>query len=172
MKHKKILLLLFLSLLICRWATAGQLERWSGLKNIKKLGFELVYINEDASKVELTKDRIETIIELTLRREGIEIEEAAEKSTTIPLLCVNIHLVENVFCIRLEVIDIVHMIRRPDKSGILFATIWKNTSFGKYGYNPQHIISSLSELLESFLNDYYKANPKKQNYGGKRKPKS
>ena len=44
------------------------------------------------------------------------------------------------------------------------ATTWSQSITGTHGSDPEYIVSALSMLLDDFLNDYYKANPKKQSY--------
>jgi len=68
MKHKKNLLLLILGLFIWKAAFA---ERWQCLKNIDEIHLGIGYLSEDAKKIGLSPNRLRTVTESKLRKEGI-----------------------------------------------------------------------------------------------------
>jgi len=41
-------------------------------------------------------------------------------------------------------------------------TTWERGVTGTHGNNPEYIVTAIEQLLDMFLNDYYKANLKKR----------
>jgi hypothetical protein len=124
------------------------------LKGIKSITVSIEDLSDDAIKIGLAKERLQTVIELRLRKEGIKIVEPLFS----PYLYVNIRVVGRAFHVYLSIREGVILER--DKTISCLATTWWHGSTGTHTDNPEFIVSSLSELLDFFLNDYYKANPK------------
>lgn len=159
MKHKKILLLAILSLIICKVASSE--IRSKPLKGIEKIWVLIEVLGEEERKMGLTEDRLKSITELRLRREGIQICSREEwfSHNNIPWLYVNVVVVGRAFNVLLELKDYVSLHR--DRSISCYASTWSQDITGTSN-NPEYIVSALSELLDEFINDYYIANPKKQ----------
>lgn len=127
------------------------------LRGLNEIPIVLEDPGEGGTKIGLTSNRMRTVTELKLRKEGIKI---IEKSTSVSycFLCVNTMIVGNAFRVELELVEKVK-ISRLDV--FYAATTWQNGIIGTHGNDPEYIISALGELLDIFLNDYYKANPRK-----------
>ena len=126
----------------------------SPLKGIKTLTVLVEKLSEDATKIGLTKGKIQTTAELILRREGIVIGN----SITDPCIYIKITVIGSAYSIRAEIREGATLTRIP----IFFTvTTWYAESTGTHGGNSSHIIVALQERLDGFVNDYYKANPKK-----------
>jgi hypothetical protein len=80
-------------------------------------------------------------------------------SKNIPYLYVNVNAVGKGFNIELSLNEQVTLKRDPKIS--CRAKTWDMCVTGIHQNNSEYIVTSLSELLDYFLNDYYKANPKK-----------
>ncbi len=72
-------------------------------------------------------------------------------------LSVNTLIAGNAFRVKLELHEKVQ-ISRLDL--LYVATTWQGEIIGTHRNDPEYIVSALGELLDVFLNDYYKANPK------------
>lgn len=169
MKYKKILLLLLLSLFTFLQLKA---QVWHGvLKGIDKVIIAVELLGEEEIKMGLTMSRLQTLTELKIRREGIKVTNLKELSdkemlenvnviSKFPFIYVNVNVVGKAFSINLQVNESVVLCR--DKNILCSATTWQRVGTGTHEDRPEFIISTLSELLDIFLNDYYKANPKKK----------
>jgi len=185
MEIRKILLLLLCILFICGGTFQGQetqetivkakkgihlvyqLDSAYPLKGIDKEGIEIEVdkLSEDAIKLGLTIDRIRTLTELRLRREGIKIN----KESTFKLN-INVHVGGYAFRISLRMYAFVLLIRdyyeiyMDDTLPVtpFFAPVWISGSYGTYDKGLDFILSALEAEIDEFLNDYYKANPKKK----------
>lgn len=181
MKYKKILLLLLLSLLIWKDAFSNQeipldikgnmklnpnFNLEYPLKGLNDIGIKiLIEIDEKAIKLGLNKDGVRNSTELRLRREGIKI------SPKSPILFhVSMEVVSNAFVIQIEVAEFVILTR---EALVVFkneafsltsflAVTWSSARLGVHGKDPEFMLSTLKEIIDEFLNDYYKANPKKK----------
>lgn len=173
MKHKNIaLLLLFLFLFVYRGAFSETTDDIQAkyLKGIKWLRVSIESLGVEATKIGLTRERLKTITELRLRREGIIIKTEKDISVidesrgnipiVVPILYVNANVGDRAYSIDLEIQEAVRLERDP--SIICLATTWVTGIMGTHGKKQELIITALSELLDDFLNDYYKANPKKK----------
>lgn len=122
------------------------------LKDLDEIKIVITDPEED-TKIGLNSNRMRTVTELKLRKEGIKITEES-----ICILYINTTIVGNAFCVSLELHEIVKIFRLD----IFYLTAtWQKVMLGTHGNEPEYIISALGKLLDEFLNDYYKANPKK-----------
>ena len=158
MKYKKTLFLVLLCLFISHEAFSDV----RALKGIESICVFIEPLSNDALDLGLTEERIRIITELKLRKEGITITD--EESKFDVLLGVVISVVGrkgsgNGIGVFLKIKEEVSLIRNP--SIICYAYTW-NVGFIKDNVNkPEHVFTQLSNVLDYFLNDYYKANPKK-----------
>lgn len=130
-------------------------EDWEFLKDIDELGVLVERLSMYASEIGLSRERLITVVELKLRREGVKVVKAINK----PYLYINVLVLENAFSILIELMEEVK-IKRLNRIAYRVAT-WRTGATGIHGDDPEYIVSSLSSQLDEFLNDYYKANPKK-----------
>lgn len=172
MKHAKVLLLILSVIILSNWLFTEVDFPDVDYKVLKGIdGFEILIevLNEDAIKIGLTRKRLKTVTELALRREGITVveykggvkttEELLKFSRT-PFIYVNVNVSGRAFSVKLELKERVVLER--DESISCTATTWDQLITGIHGGNSEFIVSALKELLDYFINDYYKANPKKR----------
>lgn len=161
--RNKVLLLCLLVLFLENWLLHAQelnsIDKVSGLKGIRSLSIFVEKFSENTTKIGLSKERIATVAELRLRKEGIDIGRP-------PSLYINIQAKGPAFCIQLKLVEPVHPSR--DNSITCLGSTWDITMFGMHGESSEYIINSLNNLLDYFLNDFYKANPKNEAHGGQR----
>lgn len=162
MNHKKILLLIFFSLIIIKDAIPGHTQLTydysKTLKGLTELRLYVGDLSEDAIKTGITKERIKTITELKLRREGITIAEEGDA-----LLFIVVYVRDRVMLITLDIYDGIILYRDPSIEHIA-GIVWHSLRWGyeEPSISAKHIYSTLSEQLDEFLNDWYKVNPKKR----------
>jgi len=164
MNLKKISLLFLLTFFLASPLFPSQ-EWWhlsshECLVNIRsKFMVGIVPLSEDAKKIGLTEERLRTITELRLRKEGMTIIDT--DGFGFPIIMVNAHVIGSGFSVMLKIGDSakIQRVLSPVSS---YVTIWELCAYGIHGNDPESIASGLSELIDRFLNDYYKANPKKE----------
>lgn len=183
MRLKRIVLFLVLSLLSFSQVRSEEdvlfnLLKKEFLQGIDKVRVSVRPINKDARDMGLTWDRLITVTELRLRKEGIivnpqfdcsNIYNRINKELNTPTIYVKVNVmvahagggaVGYVFSINLDILETV--ILRRDKNVGGAATTLSYSFLGTHAGDPEYIISVLSRLLDQFLNDYYKANPKEK----------
>ena len=131
--------------------------RSAPLKNLKELAVTIEAMTPDGEAMGLTSDALQTATELMLRREGLII--AAAPSPKVPYFYVMVNIKDRAASIRVELNEQVTLIR--DSSITCSATTWSRGTAGVHSGNPDSIITKVQNLINDFLNDYYKANPKK-----------
>ena len=167
-RFKRIVLFLVLSLLLCE--TSFLYEQYQNLREIGSK-FEVVIEDfareKDIKKIGLTKERLRTVAELRLRKEGMTIvdeknrEIPADEKSEIPMVYINVNVVGLAYNINLMICEDV-VLKRPSSVTWILAPIWGRSITGTHGGRSEEIISSLNMLLDGFFNDYYKANPKEK----------
>ena len=160
MIFKKILLFLLFILLVfgTDFLHGGN---WQNLRNIGSK-FEMIIeaLDKDAEKIGLTENRLKTVVELRLRREGITIVDVSS-DLEIPYVYINVNVVGNAYNVKLDINEWVDLERIPVSRGCT-ATVWEVFITGTHGGKSENIVDSLNILFDDFFNDYYKANPKKK----------
>jgi len=161
LRFKRIVLFLVLSLLVCE--TSFLYEQYEALKNIGNKFEVKIDLSEDAKKIGLTEEKLRTVSELRLRKEGMTIVD--ETGLEIAIVYVNVIVVGTAYHLNLLICEWVVLIR-PYAKWALVATYMQEGS-GTHGGIPEWIVSSLNKLFDEFFNDYYKANPKENKKGSK-----
>jgi len=167
MIFKRIVLFLVLSLLLCE--TNFLYGQYKALRNI---GDEFCVIiadfprKEAFKKIGLTEERLRTVTELRLRREGMKIVTEKEVTYKTPHIYIGVTVVELAYSIHLRICEWVGLQRLPSPHWTI-AAIWDQGFTGIHSGQPEFIVSSLNKLLDEFFNDYYKANPKENKKGSK-----
>ena len=160
MRFKRIILFLVLSLLLCE--SSFLCEGYEDLKNIGSK-FEVIIEElarkDDVKTIGLTKERLRTVAELRLRKEGMTIVDKA--SLEIPIVYVSVIVVGLAYDINFLICEWAELRRLPFTKGIL-ATIWAEGATGTHGDDSEEIVSGLNTLFDEFFNEYYKANPKEK----------
>ena len=111
----------------------------------------------DAGSMGLTKDRIQTRVELRLRSAGLIPGKASSKSKTY--LYVLIGVVRKAHSISVRYRRGVSFIT-GDQQYRKSATTWNVASVGTHGGEAAYIINALDKYLDEFLNEYLKVNQK------------
>lgn len=157
MRFKRTMLFLVLSFILCE--TSFLYENYEMLENIgNKFRVTIEYLDEYAKKIGLTEERLKTVAELRLRKEGITIID--EYSREIPVVYVRVQMVGTACNIDLKIHEWIGLPRFYPSWKWILVPIWSDSMLGSNIGNPETIVSSLNKLFDNFLNDYYKANPK------------
>ena len=143
-------------------------ETLRGIKSIK-VGI-LGSIKPEAEKFGLTKDKIQTDVELRLRMAGISVISSGEPFTTSEpaYLFVSISMSCNQFeyfayGVMVSVAEKVNLERNPNLS-CLGNTWWLQGIGGSSGKEIERVVrNSVKDLVDEFLNDYLAVNPKQVN---------
>ena len=123
-------------------------------------------LSEDAKKINLTMDDIQRIVELKLRMAGTKVlsEEESIQSVDSPYVYVNINVSEtgrNLFNANLSMEVVESACLQGNNTCDDITTYHRGRSFSaEKNIAGQFIKDSLKEVTDSFLNDYFKANPR------------
>ena len=116
-----------------------------------------IEFSDNYKMVGLSKTRLQTKCELRCRQAGIKIDIEAINL----LLDLNVTVLqEGAFSVRLEFVRHVLFTVGKVKYWVTTAT-WSNGFVGIHGNDPEFIVGSVDQLLDNFLNEFLKANPKK-----------
>ena len=118
-------------------------------------------IKADATTDGLSREAVQTAVELILRSNGIKVLAMP----TAPYLYVNISTMKEqgvyLFCTHLALKQIVRLL--PERNKEVFAATWSAGELGSVGKNKLHQVVSVSlePLVKRFANDFLTANPRK-----------
>ncbi len=151
---RAILLLLLISAPV-----GAQTMSVSGLEtaNYKFVDVVIENLSADARSIGLTRDHIQTRVELRLRSAGLTPRNELRKKT---ILYVRITVVRDAYSVAVEYnrrVDFTTGNRRYRHNA---AVTWFSGSTGTHGDNAAFIMNSLDGLLDEFLNAYLKVNQK------------
>lgn len=158
MRYKKILLLLFFLSLTVYMNTFSQSKDSvysEPLKGIRRLKVLIETLNEEAKKMGLSEERLRTVVELKIRREGIEISPA---HLYAPYIYLNVIVIGNAFNIVIQIKELVKLERDPFINCL--AVTWIEGVTGHHGNDSEYIVSRVSSHVDTFLNHWYIANPR------------
>jgi hypothetical protein len=143
--------LLFISLCF-----AGQTSRSNSaaLKGLKTIFVLVEDLPQKAAEIGLTAERMKTETETKLREKGISVPNYSYEN---PYLDISVNVVNMAFSVEVSLRDSV--VLKRDKSIHCRAATWLNSVTGVHSNDPNYIVAGLQALLDSFLNDYYQANP-------------
>ncbi len=149
-----ILLLLLIS------APAGaQIASESGLEtaNYKYIAVVVEDLSADAGSIGLTKDRIQTRVELRLRSAGLTPGNDSSKNDAFLYVFVSVEgAAVNISVQYQRWVDFTTGDRRYRR----LAATWQSASTGTHSRRAAFIINGLDRALDKFLNEYLKANQK------------
>jgi hypothetical protein len=137
------------------------------LKGLQGVGVCVEYLPPEVEKYGLTKQQLQTDVELRLRQNGIRVFSAQELVLTsgMPFLYVNIHIVATgdfglaAYSISLKLMQNVFLARDRTKSCL--ASTWDRNWTGSVGVNKiETLRESVKDSVDMFINDYLAANPK------------
>ncbi|MDE2887651.1 MAG: hypothetical protein OXR72_05500 [Gemmatimonadota bacterium] len=129
--------------------------------NTKCRGVNLVVeqLSDDARKMGLQKKKIVTAVESRLRSANLydpnPYGSPEGHYTPKPYLYVNINVVGPAFSARLE---LTKYINDPLSGRSGSAATWKQGSLGTHGNRSDYIVSAVRELMDHFVNEWYKVN--------------
>ena len=148
----------------------NQIDILKGLGAIDVLVEEL---NPNVERLGLTKQALQTDVELLLRKYGIEID----KSNMFHCLYIQVNVLPSdsgfvAYNISVEFRDVVIPTRNPTIM-IVGARVWKSGSVGYAGKEKvRSIRENVEDFVKEFINDYLAANPKEQSAKENNKPKT
>ena len=144
--------LLFISL--C-FASQTSNSNSAALKGLKTMFVLVEDLPQKAADMGLTAERIKTETEAKLRGEGISVPDYSYED---PYLDISVNVVNMAFSVEVSLRESV--VLKRDKSINCRAATWLNSVTGVHSDNPNCIVDGLQALLDSFVHDYYQANPK------------
>ncbi len=112
------------------------------------------FLNEEAKRIGLTRDLIQTKTELQLRRNSI----IPMKKRDDGALYINITVVKNAYNLRVEFIRQVYYQARG-KLHVKLCVAWGRGHVGTHSDDKSFILEGLSEAVDEFINEFQKANP-------------
>jgi hypothetical protein len=162
---KKIIFALTFILVLETVAYPQKLQPRESLGGITSVSVTVEKIDKDAERDGLSRDQVQTDVELRLRKANIQIREKTDsKFPTYPQLYVIVNAVKSnvgiyAFSVDVQVNDVANLTRKPPRLAIV--TIWDAGTTGSVGAsNVRKIRESISDVVDQFINDYLAANPK------------
>ena len=125
--------------------------------NYKSVAVLVEELSADARRIGLTKDRIQTRVELRLRSAGLTPGKDSSKNETY--LYVRVKLGGSAYSAAVEYKRQVVFITGNRRYRYL-ATTWESASIGTHARSRVYIMNALDQQLDKFLNEYLKANQK------------
>ncbi len=124
-------------------------------------------IDERIEEGSLTKEQIQTDIELKLRMAGIKVLSHEEflKAAGRPFLYINTHIIKHetgkfyIFYTQVELYQGVYLVRKPKVETIGVVT-WSTRHVLGLTYNLDDIRARVKDQVDSFINAYLSVNPK------------
>ena len=114
----------------------------------------LISVKTKSHEIGLTEERIRTKCDLRLRQAGLELAGRESES-----LYVEISILENAFGVRASFNRFV-LFNGKGPTYRKLAVTWEATYIGAHGNKEEYVMGALDELLDSFVNEYLKANAK------------
>ena len=121
-------------------------QLWNDCRPVELL---VEHLSDDAAKIGLTRDRVETLTRSRLRAARIYTDE------TEAYLQANITVVGSSFNIKTKFRKLV-----TDRASteLFFATTWELGSTGTHGQDAGFILQGLSEYVDGFIDEYLRVN--------------
>jgi len=144
------------------------------LKGLGAIGVLVAELTPEVESLGLTKQKLQTDVELLLRKYDIEV------TNTVYFHCLYIRVdvlphesgLFVVYNISVEFCDVVIPTRNPTIM-IVGARVWKSGSVGYAGKEKvRSIRENVEDFVKEFINDYLAANPKEQSAKENNKPKT
>lgn len=121
-------------------------------------------LSEDAEKIGLTRESIETTVRSRLRGARIYNEELGSE---LAFLFVHVDVFSNAFNIRLEFNKFVSFMPIMNHLGTIVhpggrstVSTWDTGGMGTHGNNPQFILQTLGQYTDIFIDEYLHVNEK------------
>lgn len=147
----------------------GSARKSAPLAGVTKMTVLVEGLDDEGRKSGLTEERLRTIAELKLRLGGVRVlttEQDQNDPETNPYLYVNVNAMSMsdgaryVFSVD---VSLRRLVRSPINSETVDALLWSSGGIAGAGRAsmPKYAEDYVSDLVDSFLNDFLKANPKK-----------
>ena len=119
----------------------------------------MIEIQDKASKIGLTEERVRTRCESRLRQAGLQPVVSKDLKDLFDRLVIRIHVISNAFAVdtRFNRAILFEVEGTPYS---MVAPTWYHSGTGTHSGNPEYIIQVLDQTLDLFLTDYLKANVK------------
>ena len=134
---------------------AIQAANSAALKGMKAMFVLVEDLPQKAAEMGLTAERIKTETETKLRGEGISVPNFSYED---PYLDISVNVVNMAFSVEVSLRE--NVVLKRDKSINCRAATWLKSVTGVHSDDPSYIVDGLYVLLDSFVHDYYQANPK------------
>ncbi len=128
---------------------ADRFQLWNECKPIDLV---VESLNNDAAKIGLTKEQIETAVRSRLRAARIYTPEI---NNTSPYLYVNAHVVSSAYTIGFYLKKVVTDLK-SDKLGS--ASTWDRRTTGTHGRDAGYILQGVSRHTDIFIDEYLRVN--------------
>lgn len=141
-------------------ALTDEQKALAGLKGVQVL---VSKIDPQAESLGLTRNQIQTHVEVRLRKAGVKVLTVGDMSEApgYPALWVYVgtHINQGLvsYSIRICLLELVTLARGFQTTG----TIWNDSAGGVRTINASEIRKIVGDLVGEFINDYLAANPKK-----------
>ena len=153
---KRFLGILTAGAMLGSWASASQdvAFKSSPLKGISALAVLAEELSEDGLKLGLNRGMLLAAAKLRLEREKIGIGDGPAE----PCLYITVAVTGPEYSIRVELRETAVLTRIPIPFTV---TTWYAESYDDHGGRSDAVLAALGERLDGFVNDFYKANPRK-----------
>jgi hypothetical protein len=163
LKVKAVMMALGVLLMLPGTSRAIEFEQ-KVLSGLKGVYVQVAEINREAERLGLSKDKLQTDVELRLRKAGIRVLTDKETCETPgwPFLSVNLNASVGPgicsYAIQVNLYEIVTLERGPK----IIGSVWNTGYAGWVGTkNTRQIRGHVDDLVDKFINEYLAANPKK-----------
>ena len=125
------------------------LDRFALWDDCGSINLVVENLNDNAAKIDLTRDRIKTLARSRLRAARVYTEELGT------YLYVNVTVTKSSFSIA---IDFKKSVKDLASSVSSSATTWNSGGVGTHGQDAGYILQSLSEYVDKFIDEYLRVN--------------
>ena len=133
-------------------ASMNRFKLWNACNPVR---LAVAKLNDDASEIGLTKERIETLVRSRLRAARIYEDDA--HAYELPYLFVNVHVVGSAFSMRLELRKtVIDAVSREER----MTSTWHIGSTGMHIGDASFILQGISEHTDKFIDEYLRVNAK------------
>ena len=156
--------ILLLGLAAPAWPLNTQESR-ATLRGIPTIAVEVASLDPEAERVGLTKNQLQTDVELRLRKAGINVVSSPSGETAWSLLGLRVTFVKveqlplYAFDIRLEFFQMVILLRDPGLRTVGSTWSINYTGFAGAG-RTRGVRDAVADLVDEFINAYLEQNPK------------
>jgi hypothetical protein len=130
------------------------------LKGLKGVNVIVEPLQPDLKSIGLTSDKVQTSVELTLRRNGIRVLSPQEQLDYrgMPAFYVSVIGSKTSYSFSVSLLETTRLERNPYIT--FLGTVWYEYAGGQHGGDSEYVANHVVRKVEMFCNDYLKANPK------------